>query len=171
MSLKEKTASLGGIVFCVVLFVGALVGEYFTVRIFLEAQAAKTWPTTTGLIKHSAVDSRFAGKTKYSVNILYTYEVKGRSYESNRVRSRGVSPKSSLDAETVVKNFPAGAKVTVYYQPDDHSQSYLEVGPDFLNYVIIISPLAIAGFIGWTFIGDKLKRIPPRSTSKNPLIS
>ena len=167
MSLKEKTASLGGIVFCVVLFVTSIVGEYFTVGIFFEAQAATTWPTTTGVIKHSAVESQFAGKTKYSVNILYTYEVKGRSYESNRVRSRGVSPKSSLDAENVVKSFPAGAKVTVYYKPEDHSQSYLEVGPDFINYVIVISPIAIAGFIGWTFFGDKLKRIWSRTSSKN----
>lgn len=166
MSLKEEKTSLGEFAVGVVLFVGAIVGEYFTVGIFLEAQAAKGWPTTTGLIKLSEVESEFVGKRKYSVNLLYTYEVKGRSYESNRVRSRGVSPKSSLDAETVVKNFPAGAKVTVYYQPDDHSQSYLEVGPDFINYLIIISPLAIAGVIGWIFFGDKLKRRLSRTSSK-----
>ena len=167
MSLKEEKTSLSELAVGVVLFVGAIVGEYFTVGNFLEAQAAKSWPTTMGLIKQSEVASEFVGKRKYSVNLLYTYEVNGRSYESNRVRSRGVSPKSSLDAETVVKNFPVGAKVTVYYKPDDHSQSYLEVGPDFINYVIIISPLAIASFIGWTFFGDKLKRKGSATSSTN----
>ena len=159
MQPQEAKPSLGGILLCAAIVVGSLIGEYFTLGTYFEAQAAKSWPTTTGVIQRSSVQSNVVGKSKYSVDILYTYAVKGRNFESTTIRARGVSPKNPDDAETVVKKYPANAKVTVYYHPEEHSRSFLEVGPDFINYVIIISPLAIAGWAGWSVIVDLRKRL------------
>jgi hypothetical protein len=161
MDKPAENPSLGAILFFFVLFAVSLGTEYQTIGIFLEAQASASWPTANGRIQHSAVETELGLKTKYSVSIQYTYEVQDKNYVSNSIRARGVAPRYASDAEKVAKQFPQDSDVTVYYNPKDHSQSYLEVGLDYVNYIIVISPLIFAAFGGIGFIGGTLDFLRP----------
>jgi len=61
--------------------------------------------------------------------VVYEYEVNGIKYLSNRVRVQDVSGPTiggALYANPLLKRYPKGATVTVYYNPQDHKESALE---------------------------------------------
>jgi hypothetical protein len=91
-------------------------------------EASQTWPTTTGKVLKSRAEVRGGRRARVYPYIVYEYAVNGQSYESDHVRAndklwRGYS---SRDAYDTVDRYPAGATVTVYYNPADPQQSALE---------------------------------------------
>jgi hypothetical protein len=61
--------------------------------------------------------------------VVYEYEVNGVKYISNRVRVQdqsGPTMGGSLYANPLLKRYPVGAIVTVYYNPRDPKESALE---------------------------------------------
>ena len=61
--------------------------------------------------------------------VVYEYEVDGTKYISNRVRvqdASGPTMGGSLYAKPLLKRYPEGATVTVYYNPQNPRESALE---------------------------------------------
>jgi hypothetical protein len=61
--------------------------------------------------------------------VVYVYEVHGIKYISNRVRvqdANGPTTGGPLYANPLLKRYPKGATVTVYYNPQDPKESALE---------------------------------------------
>lgn len=61
--------------------------------------------------------------------VVYEYEVNGIKYISNRVRVQdksGPTMGGALYANPLLKRYPKGATVTVYYNPQDPKESALE---------------------------------------------
>jgi hypothetical protein len=61
--------------------------------------------------------------------VVYEYEVKGVKYISNRVRvqdASGPTMGGALYANPLLKRYPKGATVTVYYNPQNPKESALE---------------------------------------------
>jgi hypothetical protein len=61
--------------------------------------------------------------------VVYEYEVNGIKYLSNRVRVQDASGPTlggALYANPLLKRYPKGATVTVYYNPQDPKESALE---------------------------------------------
>ena len=114
---------------------GALI--YSAIRKFLKRSQKKSWPQTTGEIIESNVDdaekavasmSRRPGKYGMSLKGRYAYKVNLAPYESDRFSSE-IVPENILNPEKVraySKTYATGNKVTVYYNPDDHSDSVLD---------------------------------------------
>ena len=146
---KPSFAFLAGTFF---MFGASIAVEVYTVRIFLRALEVKSWPTTQGVITRSGFKTKFVGAINHSAHIEYDFSVDNKRYTSTSVRTRGASSKNKSDIEAVIERFPAGTEVPVYYNPDDPSESYLEVGVDIINYVIIISPLVFAVASGGAFL-------------------
>lgn len=134
--------------------------EIAMIRVFLGSLAVQRWPTAQGTIRHSELTTQYVmgSGTRYEAKIRYDYSVNGQSFSSSTVRTRGEASERQFDIEGLVKRYPVGKVVTVFYGPDDPAKSYLEAGPDVINYVLIISPIVFAALFGLGFL-DTLRRL------------
>jgi len=92
-------------------------------------QAAQSWPHTSGTVLQSSVQSRSTDNgTSIFPLVVYSYTVNGKSYQSQIIKAgdQVMSVRIMGDAQKTVNRYPAGAKVTVYYNPDDPKQAALE---------------------------------------------
>ncbi len=85
------------------------------------------------------------------------------------MRVRGTTNKHRFDAESVVQRYPAGAAVTVFYNPTNPAESYLEAGADWVNYLLIVSPLVFMGIAVMQFFAiRKQPGVPPMPIEISP---
>src|SRR5687768_5738099 len=66
--------------------------------------------------------------TSYRPMVSYTYEVGGTLYTGTRATQMDVGVGSVADVQKFVTGHPPGAPVTVYYNPDNPADSFLEQG-------------------------------------------
>ncbi len=122
---------LGGFLCAGLIFSGIGAG------VCLKSEAMKKWPSGSGKITSSFVDSYYEGsmtqragleaKTKYSPKVEYDYEFQGKSYKGKRVALH--SQGSRLDeANRVTERYPVGAEVKVYVNPARPEEAYLQLG-------------------------------------------
>lgn len=130
------------------LSLASIVVEFFTVGMFLKAQAAKSWPQADGTITTSEVVRLETGKIRYEADVQYEYKVDQGQYAGDVVRLRGNTTDTKKDAEKIAKKYPVGTPVKVFYNEDDANDALLEPGADIVNYIIMISPLFFAGLFG-----------------------
>jgi hypothetical protein len=116
--------------------------------LFRRAVIAKTWPTTDGLILQSEFTEKVGLEPSYEAKILYRYSVRNQTFASTGVRTRKTSSKSESDIRSTVARYPVGSKPKVHFNPSNPSESYLEVGVDYVNYIIIFSPIFFAFLFG-----------------------
>ena len=92
-------------------------------------QAAQSWPSTSGKVLISSVQSRRSGRsiTTFPV-VIYQYDVNGQSYQSQTIKAgeQFLNVRVSGQAQATVARYPIGASVTVYYNPANPAESALE---------------------------------------------
>lgn len=117
-----------------------------------QAVASRAWPATEGSIVRSTLEeSRSDGKTHYSADIGYEYQLDGRTLSGSRVwigDSYSASPGNEFRA--AVKRYPVGREVQVHYDPQDPMESVLEPGPTWSGsalYLIGLGVLTLGGLI------------------------
>lgn len=96
-----------------------------------QATASKSWPTAPGIITVSMVpDSpRHCGQDDLDyLHLYYTYDVDGAHYTKNQVFIGGPRCIGEWLAQRIVKRYPPGKAVLVYYDPDNPDTSVLEPG-------------------------------------------
>ncbi len=93
-------------------------------------QAAQNWATATGTILMSSVQSSSSNTGGYSIYpvIVYQFEVNGKTYQSQNIRAGDKYLKVNVawQAQQTVDKYPIGAKVTVYYDPNNPAECALE---------------------------------------------
>jgi hypothetical protein len=126
--------SLGGAACTVILPILILGGiGYFIYRRGQQGgayrQAAKTWPSTSGTVLMSTVQSKRTGRSRsiYPV-VVYQYMVNGQNYQSQRIKAgeQFLSIRVTGEAQATAARYPVGASVTVYYNPANPGESALE---------------------------------------------
>ena len=90
------------------------------------ARGKKTlhWPCVDGVIEQSQSSS---DSDDLLPLIVYSYMVSERRYRRNMVFPSGTNPTPAF-AASYAKKYPAGAKVSVYYNPEQPDHSTLEPG-------------------------------------------
>jgi hypothetical protein len=93
---------------------------------------AMNWPTTEGQVTGSTIVKRLNDDSKPSPvaathypEVEYTYSVNNHKYVSRRIT---FGDAFKLNPEKVVRRYPAGRRITVFYKPDNPSISVLEPG-------------------------------------------
>ncbi len=101
------------------------------IRKLRTVDVSKSWPTTTGLIKHSEVvyqESHDSGSGTYKAVVLYEYAVSGNRYNNDLV-AYGENGSSDISHQNDIANkYREGEEVTVYYSPQEPGESVLEPG-------------------------------------------
>lgn len=152
--MRDQTKAVWWDLFAAFLMLSTLAVEFSTVRLFRRAIAVKSWPTADGVVLHSELKNTVGIKPGYHANVRYRYCVADGEFESTTVRTRGDGNQHEFDIGAIVERYPVGSKVKVHYNPDDMHESYLEVGPDLGNYVMIVSPLLFS-FLGAGHLWDR----------------
>jgi hypothetical protein len=100
-----------------------------------EVRKASRWPSTTGRVVVSTVQShkRQPGESGYNFgdteisnepHVEYEYQVNGRKYRGERIT---IGEKTAgFELEGILARYPVGASVTVYYNPDYPEFALLE---------------------------------------------
>ena len=126
----------------------------------LQVRAAREWPSTPGKVVVSdselrdvkVIDSEREGNHKFEqrnfANIVYEYSVSGQKLTNNRV-SIGEDRGNFQVAETIAK-YPAGAIVTVYYNPRRPRDAVLErdLPQGLWGCLGIATAIAVVGVFG-----------------------
>lgn len=87
---------------------------------------SKDWPTAIGQILASTISYRRrsgGGRAPYPL-VMYLYQVEGRQYQSQRIYFGGEVGGSAMTG--ILKKYPVGAEVPVYYNPQNPADAVLE---------------------------------------------
>lgn len=122
--------------------IGALLGLglfVFGIWAWSRTNAARSWPTTPGIVDSSDISSSHSrkGGTKYRCNVRYHFEVNGVRYDATRLEPTGSSSGSNGAAQATKSRYPAGGPCTVHYDPDDPTVCCLELGGTGTAWVMI----------------------------------
>ncbi|HLD65721.1 MAG TPA: DUF3592 domain-containing protein [Pseudomonas sp.] len=112
---------------------GFIVVMYFGVMQALEMGSARTWPSVTGTITRSHIDStkksqasNSNSRREYRVRAAYDYQVAGAHFTGNRIEIRPTRYSMRQNAERELADYPVGKTVTVYYDPENPEKSVLK---------------------------------------------
>ncbi|CAN5429313.1 hypothetical protein BH10PLA2_BH10PLA2_33050 [soil metagenome] len=143
-----------GMVFCFVpfLLVGA-VALLLGGRNAWLAQECLTWPSISGVIVASEIE---AHDEMTAAKIRYEYVVEGKILEGRAVSFGDVGSSDSSHAQAIVKKYPVGTQVSIFYEPSNPTRSVLEPG---LNLGLLLVPAVGAIFL---IVGSVLAFIIPR---------
>ena len=102
---------------------------FFAGAMLLKRQSKRQvdWEQVPGVIEESRVEP--GGETYHAV-VRYSYQVRGRRFVCDKVRSLMVSYNWRGPAERLAAKYPPGATVTVYVNPDGAYDAVLEPGGD-----------------------------------------
>ncbi len=105
-------------------------------------QASLNWPSVPGRITESRISKpRQKAERPW---VFYKYEVNGKSYSYSGINP-GLTEDTGLEyAQQIVSRYPKEKDVTVYYNPKNPGQAYLEktapkIQKNFLFYVAIFN--------------------------------
>ncbi len=103
---------------------GGIVITLWGWQILRNSQKLRNWPSVEGIIEESEPSSAHDDLLPH---IVYCYEVDGQTLRSHFEFPSGTQPLPEF-AQAYVKKYPIGAKVPVFYNPQQTSQSTLEPG-------------------------------------------
>jgi hypothetical protein len=141
---------------------GGLAGAN-AIKIWHQSQRAASWPTVSGIITRSRVESkkmrqggtmyRTTGRsTHYRPDLAYTYQVEGVHFEGRRARF-GTPSRWSKDRaryEKIIAPYSTGQAVQVRYDPRHPGESVLElqVAPFWRSIVCFAAVCLALGIFG-----------------------
>ena len=122
----------------------------------VKLKQAEHWPTTQAKIIKSEVRKRPGANAKFRFKIEYEYEVHDKQYTNNDIAIGGKIRSGRILAEKQQTKYPEGSIQTVFYNPDNAREAYLEPvieGGGRLELLggigaIIIGVLLVTGLIG-----------------------
>jgi hypothetical protein len=117
----------------VVLGIGLVYG-YFAVRLTYEqiqvwrlSRLSRNWPGTEAVIETSEIIDEGVRRFREQPRVTYTYHVAGTQYQGERINFSFADIYDKKEAEAALAPYPLHARVPVYYDPANPSQSSLEL--------------------------------------------
>jgi hypothetical protein len=143
-SIMQDT--MGSMFSMITLALGAI-GAVLIVFGFISARTpgkSKDWPTTPGQILASTINYRRGSRgsrSPYPV-VVYLYQVEGRQYQSQRIYFGGEVGGSAMTG--IIKKYPVGAEVPVYYNPQNPADAVLERSVPMAKVLALVGVILIA---------------------------
>ena len=114
--------------------------------------ASRTWRPMAGRVVQAWVDE--AGNEddrddRYTPKVRYSYRVGTRQYESTTLSYQPIGGIAFSDAVGQLRQYRAGAEVTVYVDPRRHRRAVLQPGASVDNVVQLGIGLLVLGWAVW----------------------
>lgn len=138
------------IIFLSVFVVLGLALTWYGISSYRQSQASLSWPTVTGKVTTSKVTIEDDGEDEpcHIGDIEYLYVVQNKEYRNKDVVI-GPSDCSEIEANEIVKKYPALAEVKVFYDPSQPEVSVLEPGENGDSIVFAILGLIWTAITSW----------------------
>lgn len=128
MAQSLHRGTRGERLFCWLFVIVGLVLVGNGIRLVTHGLRAEHWPVTVGTVQSGGIKSiSDEDGTTYSAEVTYLYEVAGTKYTNDEAAMEGMSASQSY-AEGVLKQYPVGKKICVYYSPGNPAEAVLEPG-------------------------------------------
>ena len=129
-------------------------GATLIVRDRAQLAEARGWPSVEGRITSGYVATqRGSGRnrTRYFPRIEYSYSVEGRTYSNHYIWLTSSGSFSREDgARRVLRTYPVGSIVPVFYAPADPQRSALKVeGESGALAILVVVGLVLMGLAFW----------------------
>jgi hypothetical protein len=116
-----------------------------------RARASEAWPTVPGVIETSKVEQRLTRSgIFYKLALRYRYEVDGNGYQGDTAEFGPPRVTAQELIEGLAQKYPAGAKVTVHYDPDDPATCVLETSDEMARqnqwqiWLLALTPIGLS---------------------------
>ena len=137
----KRSGSCTGILFILVGIVALIWGGI----VLKNASASAAWSSVRGEVTESKVETkaervkrneRWRTEKTYWAKVRYSYSVEGTPYTGGKV-SFGEYGGKQEHARQIVKRFPKGKAVDVYYDPEKPEMAVLEPGVTKSSYLFL----------------------------------
>lgn len=119
----------GAVFFSFFLAIGSVAFFLLFVRPVVGILSARSWRATPCTVVSSGVQRhRGSDSTTYRVDVLYSYEVNGREFRSNRYGFMGGSSSGRKSKAAIAARYPAGTRAVCYVDPNDPTEAVLHRG-------------------------------------------
>ena len=92
-----------------------------------KLKEAQTWPATQGIVRVSKVKKRGFGGNAFRAKVTYSYLVGDRELVGRRISLAAETDFAEVAAAARAESYPEGSPVTVYYNPRNPREAYLEL--------------------------------------------
>ncbi len=136
---KRRSRFFGGI-FLLLIGVPLSIGGAVN---FVHAKASMSWPAVNGVVDRSDIveGSGRRGNRTYKAEINYSYIVDGQRYHGNKCTTLETRWTSPAGAARVQSQYPVGAAVDVFYDPQDPARAVLEPGVTVSIWAVLVGGL------------------------------
>lgn len=100
-----------------------------------------------GQSRYRASSGGYHYRTSYHPDITYQYTVNGQQYINNRFAQRPTLINRESIIQRVLEKYPVGQKVTVYYNPANPQDAYLQKGMGGAATAIVLGALLLTALI------------------------
>lgn len=115
--------------------------------IIARAKKSRRWPSTEGVIESS---KRGMEDNDLLPEIVFSYTVDGRSRTQTQQFPKDLTPDKEF-TDSYLTKYPAGARVSVYYDPGNPDRATLETGFMSGDWMVFALGLGMAVF-GFLFL-------------------
>ena len=120
----------------------------FGVYTRVQSLRSRSWPTVTGVITESRVQSTRDrdGQWSHKARIRYRYAVNGKFYDGDTISyAKGLFEGASVQ----VSRYAQGSPVGVYYDPKDPTSAVLDPGTGPTPALALIAAVGCFGYAFW----------------------
>jgi len=126
--------------------------SFRSAREHVERFFVSSWPTTSGRITNSSMESNPGNRrgTSYEVKVIYEYSAGGRTFTGTRIHPTYVADWHHESHEELLHRLSPRSTVRVYYHPNDPSRSYL--ASQFISVSalsLVVSLMALGAGLGF----------------------
>jgi hypothetical protein len=152
----------------------------YGVRQIYGGYQSRSWPTVDGVVTASGVQRMFDPASAasdddtpdwtHTARVEYRYTVGSGEFTASRVEMNDAGTSNASRAAALAKQYPAGAKVTVYYDPGDPSRAVLQPGiaRNSVLLVVVGCMFALVPTVAFGIpIWRKLRSTPSRSDTRH----
>ncbi|MCY1043759.1 DUF3592 domain-containing protein [Corallococcus sp. bb12-1] len=142
-------------------------------RMVYRTTVSRSWPTVQGTVVESRVETLRARRSvSFRPEVSYRYEVNGTPYTSDTFAFDGHASGALAEAQAVTRHYPAGAPVTLHYEPADPSVACIQcetVGVS--NYVVTLVGAVLAAVSAWSLLDMARSELGQRRRQQQPVRS
>ena len=176
--IRTSTKGLGCFLF-IVLFWNGIVGFFdyqLGAQYFDQLNARRNYTPVLGTVTDARVDEQHSDEgTQYKPVIEYDYTHQGTTYSADRYSFYEFSTSSSRFAKDVVAQHPPGTTVQVWIDPNDPTESVLDISDDSFPYTVILFMIPFhcvgIGFLVWFLGAVRDRNTPELELKARPLIA
>jgi hypothetical protein len=117
---------------------------FFALRAFLIAWQSNRWTPVIATVTRSSIPQFNLGSIGSASLVECEFEVGSRRFVCSQ-RSIAVQSVSPAGAAEIIRQYPVGSQVTVYFDPRNPMNSVMQPGLNFGSYFVVVG----AGIFVW----------------------